>query len=131
MKLFKKKYKIVSLCNGEWFGLDEKENCLSTKWTRYRTYKFKQQAECAKLRLEHDYDKIFKYACSVKPKDLNDRIRIVDELQKIGYVNSTTFDSHQKYIFTTTDGGIYSTDNDEVAKLTRDYDKRSINNNWQ
>jgi hypothetical protein len=122
MKLFEKKYKIVSLCNGEWFGLDEKENFLSTKWTRYRTYRFKQQAECAKLRLEGGYDKIFIYACSVKPKDLDDRIRIVDELQKLGYINSTTFDSHQKYIFTTTDGGIYSTDNDEVAKLTRAYD---------
>lgn len=122
MKLFEKKYKIVSLCNGELFGLDEKENFLSTKWTRYRTYRFKQQAECAKIRLEGGYDKIFIYACSVKPKDLDDRIRIVDELQKLGYVNSTTFDSHQKYIFTTTDGGIYSTDNDEVAKLTRSYD---------
>ena len=98
MKLFKKKYKIVSLCNGEWFGLDEKENFLSTDWTRYRTYRFKQQAECAKIRLEKDYDKIFIYACSVKPKDLDDRIRIVDELQKLGYVNSTFFDSHQKYI---------------------------------
>ena len=43
-------------------------------------------------------------------------------MQKIGYVNSSTFDSHQKYIFTTIDGAIYSTDNDEVANLINIYD---------
>ena len=87
------------------------------KWVTVETYSNKHQAECALHRIEKDIksDILFTHYCSVKPTN---KEYVIYNLKKMGYIQSITFDFESKYWYTTQNGFIYSTNNDNVNRLT-------------
>lgn len=112
MKWFKK-YKIVEITNTFYAIVRRKFLC---KWEVVDTYTNKHQAECALHRIMKDIkaDTLFTHYCSVKPTDKDN---VIYNLKKMGYIPSLTFDFEGKYWYTSQSGLIYSTNNDNVARL--------------
>ena len=112
MKWFKK-YKIVKITNTFYAVVRRKFLC---KWVVVDTYTNKHQAECALHRIKKDIksDTLFTHYCSVKPTNKDN---VIYNLKKMGYIPSLTFDFEAKYWYTSQNGIIYSTNNDNVARL--------------
>jgi hypothetical protein len=92
-------------------------------WVTVETYTNKHQAECALHRIKKDIksDILFTHYCSVKPTNKDN---VIYNLKKMGYIPSLTFDFEGKYWYTSQHGIIYSTNNDNVARVTPNiYDK--------
>jgi uncharacterized pyridoxamine 5'-phosphate oxidase family protein len=107
-----KKYKINKINDTSYNVLKRK---YLWKWEVVGTYINKYQAECALHRFERKNENLFTHFCAVKPKN---KEHVIEELKKMGYVTSSTFNLNQKYIFTTQNGYIYSSDNNDIDKLT-------------
>lgn len=115
MALFKR-YRVVKVTDN--FYTVQKRKFF--KWESVNVFYCKLQAECEVMRLEKKNSNLFTHYCSVKPKD---KVRVLNTLCKMGYNPSSTFDMEQKYIYTTQNGYIYSTNNDKVSKiLPNEYD---------
>lgn len=104
MEIFKK-YKIVEDEQHCCYNIMKRESIFS-KWKNIKFCQNKHQAESILFRLETKQEP-FKYSCSIQPKDKN---KVLSELLKMGYTQGCAFDLHQKYIFTTSGGYIYTTD---------------------
>jgi hypothetical protein len=111
MKWFKK-YKIVKISDIHYDIM--KRKCLF-EWEVYRSFINKHQAECTLYRLNSRFSPVFTHYCSIKPKN---KEYVIDQLIKMGYITSCTFDARQKYIYTSQNGYIYSTNDDNISKLT-------------
>lgn len=115
MKIFKK-YKIEKISDTLYCVKRRKFPC---KWVTVETYSNKHQAECALIRKDKTrndivYGCIFRHYCSVKPTNKDN---VLYNLKKMGYIPSITFDFEGKYWYTSQSGLIYSTNNDNVARL--------------
>lgn len=115
MKMFKK-YKIEKISDTLYCVKRRKFPC---KWVTVETYSNKHQAECALIRKDKTrndivYGCIFRHYCSVKPTNKDN---VLYNLKKMGYIPSITFDFEGKYWYTSQSGLIYSTNNDNVARL--------------
>ena len=112
MKCFKK-YKIEKI-DGFYCVKQRKFLC---KWVTVKTYNNKHQAECALHRIKKDIksDILFTHYCSVKRTNKDN---VIYNLKKMGYIPSLTFDFEGKYWYTSQSGLIYSTNNDNVERLT-------------
>ena len=115
MKLFKK-YKIEKISDTHYCV---KRRKFPFKWVTVETYSNKHQAECALIRIDKTrndivYGCIFTHYCSVKPTNKD---YVIYNLKKMGYIPSVTFDFESKYWYTSQSGIIYSTNNDNVARL--------------
>lgn len=111
MKCFKK-YKIEKI-DDRYCVKRRKFPC---KWVTVETYSNKHQAECALIRIDKTRnDCIFTHYCSVKPTNKD---YVINNLKKMGYIPSLTFDFESKYWYTSQSGLIYSTNNDNVVRLT-------------
>ena len=118
MSWFKiKKYKIVEL-NDNMYAILTRNGFSLGEWKWYWAYNYnlvynhKRQAECALYRLETHKD-VFTHFCSVEPTN---REYVMGNLYKMGYIASCTFDYEEKYIYTSTNGYIYSTNNAKISK---------------
>ena len=107
-----KKYKIVKISDIHYDIM--KRKCLF-EWEVYRSFFNKHQAECTLYRLNTRFSPVFTHYCSIKPKN---KEYVIDHLMKMGYITSCTFDARQKYIYTSQNGYIYSTNDDIISKLT-------------
>ena len=120
MKCFKK-YKIEKI-DDRYCVKRRKFPC---EWVTVETYSNKHQAECALIRIDKTrnditYGCIFTHYCSVKPTN---KEHVLYNLKKMGYIPSLTFDFRGKYWYTSQSGLIYSTNNDNVARLSpNEYD---------
>ena len=112
MKLFKK-YRITKY--SDYCFAIEKRRFL-WKWQLHSTFTYKHQAECVLHRIKKDIksDTLFRHYCSVKPTN---KENVLYNLKKMGYIPSLTFDFKGKYWYTSQYGLIYSTNNDNVARL--------------
>ena len=108
-----KKYKIEKISDTLYCVKRRKFPC---KWVTIETYSNKHQAECALHRIKKDIksDILFTHYCSVKPTNKD---HVIYNLKKMGYIPSLTFDFEAKYWYTSQSGFIYSTNNDNVARL--------------
>ena len=104
MKCFKK-YKIEKIDN----LYCVKRRTFPCKWVTVETYSNKH-----KTRNDIVYGCIFTHYCSVKPTN---KEHVLYNLKKMGYIPSLTFDFEGKYWYTSQSGLIYSTNNDNVARL--------------
>ena len=113
MKWFNK-YKIEKISDTLYCVKRRKFPC---KWVTVETYSNKHQAECALHRIKKDikFDTLFTHYCSVKPTNKD---YVINNLKKMGYIPSLTFDFEAKYWYTSQNGIIYSTNNDNVERLT-------------
>lgn len=106
-----KKYKIVNINHTRYDIMKRNFMC---KWEKICTYKNEYQAKCVLHKLNNNTFKLFTHYCCVKPTN---KKYVIENLEKIGYIPSCTFDSNQKYIYTSQNGYIYSTNNDDISKL--------------
>jgi hypothetical protein len=111
-----KKYKIEKIDNLYYV----KRRKFPFKWVTVETYINKHQAECALIRIDKTrndivYGCIFTHYCSVKPTN---KEHVIYNLKKMGYIPNLTFDFEAKYWYTSQSGLIYSTNNDNVERLT-------------
>ena len=107
-----KKYKIVKISD---IHYDIMKRKYLFEWEVYRSFFNKHQAECTLYRLNKRFSPVFTHYCSIKPKN---KEYVIDNLMKMGYITSCTFDARQKYIYTSQNGYIYSTNDDIISKLT-------------
>lgn len=107
MKWFKK-YKIVKVSDNHYDIM--KRKCL-WKWEVDRTYTNKYQAECSLHRLNNNTN-VFTHYCYIKPTN---KQYVIDSLMKMGYIPSGAFDARHQYIYTCTNGYIYSSDFDSIT----------------
>ena len=112
MKWFKK-YKIEKISD-TFYCIKRRK--FPFKWVTVDTYSTKQQAECALQRIKKDIkpDTLFRHYCSVKPTNKDN---VIYNLKKMGYIQSITFDFEAKYWYTSQNGIIYSTNNENVDRL--------------
>lgn len=108
-----KKYKIVKISDTHFKIM---KRYFLWKWTLERTCNNKYQAECALYRLNSKtkFKEAFSHYCSLKPTN---KRYVIHNLKKMGYIPSCTFDIEQKYIYTSQNGYIYTTNDENVARI--------------